>query len=142
MSGDREDKSQVGLTAVGDEAMATLVGRDKPFGTQIDAYRFAIAYAVAADLDIESAPQTGYQTKFNALGTLEFGSAIRDLFQILEVGEPGRPYATAEKLAEIGVRSLVKRFESGATLIQILDELNSGAEDEPTVVAEDASESS
>ena len=115
----QEDKQQIGLTAAGEEAIQVLVA-DGRFASQTDAYRFAISYAIGAGLDPADAPQGGYNTKFNALGTLESGSSIRDLIDILGVGDTQRPFATAEKLAELGVREIAKRLEGNETLAEII----------------------
>jgi hypothetical protein len=121
----QEDKQQIGLTPVGDEAIKVLApdGRDGLFASQTDAYRFAISYAIAAGLDPADAPQGGYSTKFNALGTLESGTSIRDLIDILGIGEPSRPFVTAEKLAELAVREIVRRLEGNESLADIIAEV-------------------
>ena len=75
-------------------------------------------------LDPADAPQGGYGTKFNALGTLESGSSIRDLIDILNVGDTSRPFATAEKLAELGVRELARRLQGNESLADILNEVS------------------
>src|SRR4051794_40629069 len=90
------------------------------FASQTDAYRFAIAFAIASDLDPLSAPQSGYTTKYNALGTLESGSSLRDLLEILNIGDQSRPFATAEKLAELGVREIARRLEGSESMADIL----------------------
>jgi hypothetical protein len=69
-------------------------------------------------------PQGGYNTKFNALGTLESGSSIRDLIEILGIGETNRPFATAEKLAELGAREIARRLEGNESLADIMTEVS------------------
>src|SRR4051812_41832460 len=96
----QDDKQQIGLTPGTNELIKDLAA-DHFGGIQEDAYRFAITYAIAADLDLAEAPTSGYVTKYNALGTLESGSSLRDLLEILNVGGTSRPFATAEKLAEL-----------------------------------------
>ena len=117
-----DDKQQIGLTPETDEALKELT--IKYFASQTDAYRFAISYAIAAGLDPEDAPQSGYTTKYNALGTLESGSSLRDLLEILEVGDQGRPFATAEKLAELGVRDISRRLEGSESFAEILTSIS------------------
>ncbi len=119
----QEDKQQIGLTATGDEALQVLLA-DGRFANQTDAYRFAISFAIAADLDLADAPQGGYNTKFNARGTLESGSSIRDLIEILGIGEANRPFATAEKLAELGVKEIARRLEGNESLADIMTEVS------------------
>lgn len=122
MAGDKDDKQQIGLTPEANDSIAQIAA-DHFGGSQQDAYRFAIAYAIGADLDLDDAPQGGYTTKFNALGTLESGTSIRDLLEILQIGDPARPFATAEKLAELGVRDIARRLEGNETLADLLDEV-------------------
>ncbi|MEV4383428.1 hypothetical protein [Streptosporangium sp. NPDC049644] len=115
----QEDKQQIGLTPDANEAI-TKIATDYFGGSQQDAYRFAISYAIGANLDIADAPQSGYVTKYNALGTLEIGSSLRDLLELLEVGDPSRPFAAAEKLAELGVRDIARRLDGNETMADIL----------------------
>lgn len=122
MAGDKDDKQQIGLTPEASDSIAQIANEHFG-GSQQDAYRFAIAYAIGADLDLDDAPQGGYTTKFNALGTLESGTSIRDLLEILQIGEPSRPFATAEKLAELGVRDIACRLAGNETLADLLDEV-------------------
>lgn len=122
-----KDKQQIGLTPETNDAIAQIAA-DHFGGSQQDAYRFAIAYAIGADLDLDDAPQGGYTTKFNAIGTLETGTSIRDLLEILQIGEPARPFATAEKLAELGVRDIARRLEGNETVADLLDEVTASTE--------------
>ena len=119
---DKDDKQQIGLTNEANDAIAQIAN-DYFGGSQQDAYRFAIAYAIGAGLDLDDAPQGGYVTKFNALGTLEMGTSIRDLLEILEIGDLGRPFATSEKLADLGVREIARRLEGNETLADLLIEV-------------------
>lgn len=121
MANDKDDKQQIGLTPEANEAIAKLA-TDHFGGSQQDAYRLAISYAIGAGLDLDEAPQGGYVTKFNALGTLETGTSIRDLLEILKIGDRARPFATAEKLAELGVRDITSRLEGNETLADLLGE--------------------
>ena len=122
MAADKDDKQQIGLTPEANDAIAQIA-TDHFGGSQQDAYRFAIAYAIGANLDLDDAPQGGYTTKFSALGTLETGTSIRDLLEILKIGEPARPFATAEKLADLGVRDIARRLDGNETLADLLDEV-------------------
>lgn len=119
MVSDKDDKQQIGLTPEANDDITKIA--DEHFGgSQQDAYRFAIAYAIGAGLNLDVAPQGGYVTKFNALGTLETGTSIRDLLEILQIGDVARPFATAEKLAEIGIRDIARRLEGNETLADLL----------------------
>jgi len=118
MANNKDDKQQIGLTPEANEAIAQIA-IDHFGGSQQDAYRLAISYAIGADLDLEGAPQGGYVTKYNALGTLETGTSIRDLLEILQIGDPARPFATAEKLAELGVHDIARRLEGNETFADL-----------------------
>ena len=127
MAADKDDKQQIGLTPEANDAIAKIAS-DHFGGSQQDAYRFAIAYAIGAELEIDDAPKGGYVTKFNALGTLETGASIRDLLEILQIGEPARPFATAEKLADLGIRDIAWRLEGNETLADLLIEVTASTE--------------
>lgn len=118
MATDKDDKKQIGLTPEANELIARIAAEHFG-GSQQDAYRFAISYAIGAGLDLNDAPAGGYTTKYHA-EAVESGTSLRDLFQILEVGDPERPFATAEKLAELGVRDMARRLEGNETLADLL----------------------
>lgn len=113
------DKVQIGLTAAADEAIREVAAHYFE-NSQQDAYRFAIVYAIAHDLDLASAPTGGYGTKFAALSGIESGNRIRDLLEILEVGDKARPFATAERLAEIGIRDIARRLSGNESMADLL----------------------
>lgn len=115
---EKDDKKQIGLTAEANEAIIDIA--EEHFGGNAqDAYRFAITYAIGAGLDINEAPTGGYTTKYHA-EAVESGNSLRDLFQILGIGDPDRPFATAEKLAEIGIRDMARRLEGNETFADLL----------------------
>lgn len=114
-----EDKRQIGLTRAGQTALEVMMA-DGRFATETDAYKFGISYAIAAGLEPDEAPPGGYNTKFNAGGGLDIDGVIRDLIGVLAIGDPMRPYATAEKLAELGVRAVAKRLEGSESLADIM----------------------
>ena len=116
-----EDKRQIGLTPAGQTALEVMMA-DGRFATETDAYKFGISYAIAAGFDPDEAPPGGYNTKFNASGGLDIGNVIRDLIEVLGVGDPRRPYATAEKLAELGVKAVASRLEGNESLADIMAE--------------------
>ncbi|WP_349878825.1 hypothetical protein ABIH81_02475 [Micromonospora sp. HUAS YX12] len=118
----REDKKQIGLTKVGKEALAALTAEDR-FASESDAYKFAIAYAIAKDMSPDDAPDGGYETKFNAAGGLDLDGVLRNLLLVLEVGDPAKPYTTAERLAEVGICALARRIEDHESLAEIMAEL-------------------
>jgi hypothetical protein len=113
------DKKQIGLTPVGQAAIEILMQDDR-FDTESDAYRFGISYALAAGFAPDDAPPGGYSTKFSASGGLDIDGVIRDLLVVLAVGDVARPYATAERLAELGVTTIAKRLEGHESLSEIM----------------------
>jgi hypothetical protein len=123
-----DDKKQIGLTLAGSKALARLMAEGL-FAIEGDAYKFGIAYAVAMGIDPGDAPDSGYATKFNATGGLDREGLVRDLLSVLNIGDATRPYATAERLAEVGLAALVKRIEAHESLAEILQELGQGSDD-------------
>lgn len=115
-----EDKKQIGLTPEANEAIATIA-TEHFGGSQQDAYRFAISYAIGAELNLDDAPQGGYTTKYHA-EAVESGTSLHDLFDILNIGDPARPFATAEKLAELGIRDMARRLDGNETLADLMAE--------------------
>lgn len=120
-----DDKKQIGLALAGSRALARLMAEDL-FAIEGDAYKFGIAYAIATDLSADDAPDSGYATKFNATGGLDRDGLVRDMLMVLNVGDISRPYATAERLAEVGLTALVKRIEAHESLAEILEAIQLG----------------
>lgn len=120
MASEKDDKKQIGLTPEANDAIAKIA-TDHFGGNQQDAYRFAISYAIGAGLNLDDAPAGGYTTKYHA-EAVESGTSLRDLFQILGIGDADRPFATAEKLAELGVRDMARRLDGNETLADLLGE--------------------
>jgi hypothetical protein len=132
------DKKQIGLTVDGGAALAELM-EAKLFNTEMDAYRCGITYALGMGLDPESAPDGGYQTKFNAAGGLDTYQEIRDLIVVLRPNEADRPYATAERLAELGITEMATRVAAHENLSEVLADLDvtPDVDDSPTEPVED-----
>jgi Arc/MetJ-type ribon-helix-helix transcriptional regulator len=80
------------------------------FREMADAYRFAIAYALAREADAGSLPDVGGQTIFN-IGTVDPDRAIFAAVSAFRgpIREP--VYRTAERLAEWGVREIALRMK-------------------------------
>ena len=120
MASDKDDKKQIGLTPEANDAIAKIATVHFG-GNQQDAYRFAISYAIGAGPDPDDAPAGGYTTKYHA-EAVESGTSLREVFQILGIGDPGRPFATAEKLAELGVRDMARRLDGNETFADLLSD--------------------
>ena len=115
---DERDRINVGLSRRGDEDLAVLMEKNW-FDQELDAYRVAIAVALARSLPIESGPLPGLQNKFN-IGSLDRDGRLRALISHLG-GAPTRPYETAEKLADAGMRYLREQIvDAGRPLTEVL----------------------
>src|SRR5688572_20061591 len=115
---DELDKTTLGLTPEGwmhlDELMQTGW-----FAEQLDAYRLAIAVALARQLPINPDGLAGVTTKWNR-GSLERDGRVRAL--LLTIAHASRPYAHAEALADAGVRYLRQRLvDEHALLADVID---------------------
>ena len=125
MATDRADKQQIGLTQTGNDVIEPIA-KEYFGGSQKEAYLFAISFAIGADLDIVSAPQGGYTTKYNGIGTIDPTGSVRKLLEILNIGERDRPLATMEKLADIGIRDIARRLSGNETMAEIMANVVSG----------------
>lgn len=123
-----KDKLQIGLTTVGSSALEQVM-TDGLFGTESDAYKFAIAFALGSGIDPSNAADGGYQTKFNAAGGLDRDGTVRDLIAIVRPHDANRPYATAERLAEAGLIELARRLGAHESLADILEDITSDPAD-------------
>ena len=128
------DKKQIGLTEAGDGAL-TLLMETGWFASESDAYKVAVAYALAKSLEIDDAPEKGYTTKFNAAGGLDRYGDVRDVISVVRPQDRSRPYVAAERLAELGLTELSRRVAAHESLADILaefavhEESNGGASD-------------
>lgn len=61
-------------------------------------------------------------------GGVDKDGQVRLLIEVLGAGEAGRPYATAEKLAELGVTAIARRLAGRETLSDILAEVGGKAD--------------
>lgn len=120
------DKKQIGLTLAGSEALAELMEK-RLFHSETDAYKCGIAYALGRGLSLGDAPDGGYQTKFNAAGGLDTYQELRDLISVLLPEASERPYAAAEKLAELGITALAARLSAHENLADVLAEFEAPA---------------
>ena len=91
------------------------------FDDQIEAYRVAIAVALANDLTSDDAPmRENVTTKYN-VGSVDPEGKLRTLVQIMRPEEE-RPYAAMEVLAEAGLHFILRNLdEENRMLSDILD---------------------
>lgn len=98
------DKVTVGLTPSGWTNLEALMETGW-FADQVDAYRSAIAVALARALPLQEMGLSGVTTKFNR-GTLDKDGSVRTLISALLPAARTRPYEYAELLADAGIRYL------------------------------------
>lgn len=114
----------IGLSQEAMSMLNEIAGEDKPFREALDAYRFAIAVALAHQVDPEEVDMVKRQTKYN-VGSLDRDKQIYEAIQTLSTCSSMSPYRQAERFAEWGVRDLHSRLDSGKTIRELRDELNS-----------------
>lgn len=105
-----EDRTTIGVTVAGGRCLDLLMSKGW-FDQEVVAFRVAIAYALANDLD----PTIGetYTTKWNR-GTLEQGTLLADL---ISLSRPSlRPYDLAQGLGDAGLKAMAERVRNGESL--------------------------
>lgn len=120
-------KQEVVTVGLSDDAHKILkrLKEDRYFPEMLDAYRFAIAYAARLIDSIDDLPRVKNSTTIFNVGTLDTGGQVRVLVSGVLGAKDGEVYETAERLAEVGIRELGKRLESGnLNLSDIIDELS------------------
>ena len=110
-----EDVTTLGLTADAHTALRALKDGGY-FGEMVDAYRFAIAYAIARGVTPPEASTGKRQTIFN-VGTLDPDGTLRAAVRALAPEGATAPYRHAEKLAEWGVLELGAAADAGTLSI-------------------------
>lgn len=107
-----EDKSQVtyALSSSGMTKLARLKD-DGHFGTEVDAYRFAIALALASGAK-PKAPTGKRTTKYN-VGTLDLDGSLRFAVRTFAVSHEFSVDKALEYLAEWGIDRLSSMADSG-----------------------------
>lgn len=106
-----KDRVTLGLTSEG-AANLERVMESKWFGTEIAAYRAAIAVALASGTAKSSDEMKEMTTKFNQ-GSLDPDGSVRDLILLFADGDDReRPMAFAERLAEAGLADMAARLSN------------------------------
>jgi hypothetical protein len=121
---DNRSISEPVTVGLSDEANATLKTlKGMGFVEELDAYRFAVALAIAHGVD-PSAVQTGKRTTKYNVGTLDPERSLYSAVRILQTSTTDLPvYTTIERLAEWGIRELGKRALTGYPFSEIVSEL-------------------
>jgi len=118
-----DEPIQVGLSKEAHEKLLRLK-EDGHFGDMADAYRFAIALAIAHGVTPDDKPLRNGPTIFNT-GSLDPDRSLQAVIKALlnPISEP--VYKVAEKLAEWGVNELYRLSESGVIpIVDLIDEAN------------------
>jgi hypothetical protein len=124
------DKTQVALSLEGNDHVANLVDNYRWFKDGLDAYRTAVAVALARNkIEIDLPPVTNKKTKFS-VSSLDPDGRLRDLIVTFRQELEHKPYFASEWLAEIGLSIIREELDSGKLLSEIL----LGTEIEPEVI--------
>ena len=113
------DIMQLGLSDVNHEVIRALE-RDGYFGEMKDAYRFAIALAIAKQAVPESVTN---RTNMYGRASIDEDGTLRSVIRVLYPDSP-EPYRTMEMLANWGVSELNRRRSAGPlNLLALLAEV-------------------
>jgi hypothetical protein len=116
-----QDKAQIGLTPSGERFLDELMGMNWFLDRQ-DAYRVAIAVALARRLDPDPSEMVGIRTSYNFSGGVDRDGKLRQIIAALNPREAMRPAVFAERLAHAGLKFLNEKIiVDGWTLTDALD---------------------
>ncbi|MCB9980244.1 MAG: hypothetical protein H6863_03790 [Rhodospirillales bacterium] len=123
-----KEPTTVGLTNATKQSLDRLKNEGY-FNEMLDAYKFAVAYALACNAI--SPPLSNTTTIFN-VGTLDKDRMLYDAVEALRPEEDEPVYKTVERLAEWGIKEMMADAERGSidfsnifTKVQTLNEDNS-----------------
>jgi len=117
------DKKQIGLTAKG-QADLDKVMESGWFKEEQDAYRLAIAVALAGGVAAPAEELTGISTKYNFGGGVDVEGLVRSLIGIFAPEHVSSPGRHAERLAHAGLAILASRLADEDALLA--DAMDSG----------------
>jgi hypothetical protein len=109
------DKKTIGITKANSAALAGLVSSGR-FGSELDAAKFAMAYALKSGVTAGSTE--GAETKWN-VGSVDPDGSMRSLLEALCADTP-EPYRLAEHLMNEGLSRLRTSVAEGADLYDTL----------------------
>lgn len=98
------DKRTIGVTAGNERALAELVAAGH-FGSELEAAKFAMAFAISRQCPMGSAE--GASTKWN-VGTVDSDGALKSVIEAL-YPKASEPYRLVEHLINDGLRQLAGR---------------------------------
>lgn len=119
----RQDRKTLSASDSANTAIEALTSSGW-FADGIEAYRVAIAYALAKGLEPSDVPErVNATTKYN-VGSVDPEGRVRNLIGLLRPEDAERPYATAEWLAEAGLARIVRELDEGSLLSEIVQSLD------------------
>jgi len=114
------DKAQIGLSPSGAEYLDQVMTTGW-FNDRQDAYRVAIAIALANGLTAEDSELANSKTAYNFTGGIDRDGKVRTLISMFAPAESLQPAAYAERLAHAGLKYFAAKVAEGtATLSDIL----------------------
>lgn len=108
-SAEPQDKAQIGITPAAECQLDQLMLTGW-FADRQDAYRVAIAVALARRLEPSAADLVGLRTAYNFTGGIDRDGKLRQLIAVLRPSEAARPAIFSERLAHAGLAFLVDRL--------------------------------
>ena len=126
------DKTQLGLTDAARD-MADEIVEVGGFKDRQDAYRLAVAIALAEDL--APAPEEVSRTTYVNIGGLDPNNELRAATLHLRSDHDGRPGALIERLAEAGIERIHAHVHAGKPIRELLQKFQPAIVDavEPAV---------
>jgi hypothetical protein len=109
------DKKTIGITEANAAALERLVSAGR-FGSELDAAKFAMAYAINAGVALGSTDGAG--TKWN-VGSVDPDGSLRSLLEAL-CPESTEPYRLAEHLMNEGIKGLAAKLGASEDLYETL----------------------
>ena len=109
------DKKTIGITKANAAALTGLVSAGR-FGSELDAAKFAMAFAIKSGTTRGSTD--GAETKWN-VGSVDPDGSLRSLLEAL-FPDSAEPYRLAEHLMNEGIKSLAVKIGANEDLYETL----------------------
>ena len=109
------DKKTIGITKANSAALTSLVSAGR-FGSELDAAKFAMAYAIK--LGVTSGTTNGAETKWN-VGSVDRDGSMRSLLEAF-FPNGGDPYRLAEHLMNEGIKKVAAMIGESGDLYETL----------------------
>jgi hypothetical protein len=106
---DITDKAQIGLTPTASRHLQQVMASGW-FSKEQDAYRVAIAIALANDVVANPEDLAGIENKYNFMGGVDRDGRLRALINALSPDHTSAPARFAERLAHAGLAILASRL--------------------------------